>query len=234
MISVCLATYNGGDMLKVQLESIVDQLSDNDEIVISEDGDLGKTRALVDEIPFHNIKVIEGARAGNAIYNFEKSLHHSSGDIIFLADQDDKWLPGKVECMVKALQDADCVCSDCIVTDGGFNVISDSFYSVVGMKPGKYFNLLHRNCYLGCCMAFRRVVLKKALPFPKNLPMHDIWIGNVAAFFYRMKFINEKLILFRRHGHNSSSTAGKSPYSLASKFGFRYQIIKDLMLAMKR
>ena len=234
MISVCLATYNGGDMLRIQLESIITQLSDEDEVVVAEDGDVDAVRTLIARLPFANIKVIEGAHRGNAIYNFEKSILHSSGEIIFLADQDDKWLPGKVSCMVDALADADCVCSDCIVTDGEFNVTSPSFYSVVGMKPGKYFNLFTRNCYLGCCMAFRRRVLDKALPFPKNLPMHDIWIGNVSAFFYRMKFIDDKLILFRRHGNNSSSTASRSPYSLFAKLSFRFQMVKDLLIACTR
>jgi GT2 family glycosyltransferase len=234
MISVCIATYNGGEMLKVQLESIACQLSAQDEIVISEDGDIAKTESLVGAMGVSNVRIVEGARVGSPIYNFENCIKQAKGEIIFLSDQDDKWLPGKVKCMVDALQDADCVCSDCIVTDGDFKVTNDSFYALLGTKSGKYFNLLQRNCYLGCCMAFRREILKKVLPFPKNLPMHDIWIGNIAAFYYRMKFIDDKLILFRRHGKNSSSTASKSPYNVWKKIEFRVQIIKDLLLAYNR
>lgn len=234
MISVCIATYNGGEMLRVQLESIISQLSDEDEVVLSEDGDMDATLELVSTIDYPNIRVVEGARVKSPIYNFENCISHAEGDIIFLSDQDDKWLPGKIKRMVEALEDSDCVCSDCIVTDGDFNVTSDSFYKLLGMKPGKYFNLFQRNCYLGCCMAFRSSILKKVLPFPKNLPMHDIWIGNVAAFYYRMKFIDDKLILFRRHGSNSSSTANPSPYSIKDKLNFRYQIVKDLIMASVR
>ena len=82
MISVCLATYNGGDMLRIQLESIITQLSDEDEVVVAEDGDVDAVRTLIARLPFANIKVIEGAHRGNAIYNFEKSILHSSGEII--------------------------------------------------------------------------------------------------------------------------------------------------------
>jgi len=234
MISVCIATYNGGEMLRVQLESIVSQLSLDDEVVLSEDGDMETTKELVASFSYPNIRVVEGCKKKSPIYNFENCISHAKGDIIFLADQDDKWIPGKVACMVEALADADCVCSDCIVTDGDFNVTNESFYQHLGMKPGKYFNLLRRNCYLGCCMAFRSTILTKVLPFPANLPMHDIWIGNVAAFYYRMKFIDDKLILFRRHGHNSSSTANPSPYTILQKLNFRIQIVKSLIIAKFR
>ncbi len=234
MISVCIATYNGGDMLKTQLESIVNQLSTDDEVILSEDGDIEATKELAANIPYPNIKIIEGAKVKSPIYNFEKCISHAHGDYIFLADQDDKWLPNKVEVMMQALHEYDCVCSDCIVTDGDYNIINDSFFSMIGMKQGKYFNLLKRNCYLGCCMAFKRKILEKALPFPKKLPMHDIWIGNIAAFFYSITFINDKLILFRRHGNNASCTASVSPYSLTQKINFRYQIIKGLLFATLR
>ena len=234
MVSVCMATYNGGEMLRTQLASILPQLSPADEIVISEDGNLEDTRRLVAGITSVSCVVVEGPRIQSPIYNFENALRHAKGDIIFLSDQDDKWCEGKVATMCAALEDCECVCSDCYVTDRDFNVVAPSFYGVVGKRDGRFFNLLRHNCYLGCCMAFRRKVLEKALPFPKNLPMHDIWIGNVSAFFYRLRFIDDKLILFRRHGDNASSTAGKSNYPLLRRLQFRYQIIKGLCVARFR
>ncbi len=230
MVSVCIATYNGGEMLRTQLASILPQLSPTDEIVISEDGDLEETRKLVADITTVRCVVVEGPRVHSPIYNFENALRRAKGDIIFLSDQDDKWCEGKVATMCAALKDCECVCSDCYVTDKAFNITAPSFYGVVGKREGKFFNLLRHNCYLGCCMAFRRTVLEKALPFPKKLPMHDIWIGNVSAFFYRLRFIDDKLILFRRHGENASSTAGKSDSSFLQKIQYRYQVIKGLCM----
>ena len=153
----------------------------------------------------------------------------AKGDYIFLSDQDDVWMPNKVEEMMKLIRNGyDCVISDCHVTDQSLNVVHPSFFELTRMKSGKWYNLLLHNYYLGCCMLFTRRVVEKALPFPKELPMHDIWIGNVAAFFFNTYFLHQPLILFRRHGNNASCTAQKSPYSLKEKFLFRLRILLPL------
>ena len=97
-------------------------------------------------------------------------------------------------------------------------------------KKGLLYNLVIKNGYLGCCMSFNRRVLNKCLPFPKNIPMHDIWIGNVSAFYYKTIFISDRLINFRRHGNNASPTAEKSTYSFLRKIQFRYNIVKNILL----
>ena len=79
-------------------------------------------------------------------------------------------------------------------------------------------------------MAFHRKVLRYVLPFPQDIPMHDIWIGNVAAFYFDVRFIPEKLILFRRHTHNASPTASKSTFSVKDMLRFRYQVFKNIAL----
>jgi len=78
-------------------------------------------------------------------------------------------------------------------------------------------------------MAFNRSVLKKSIPFPKNIPMHDIWIGNVAAFNFKIGFLPEKLIYYRRHGLNSSTASEPSKASLFQQIKFRTSIIEGLM-----
>ncbi|MBQ5909594.1 MAG: glycosyltransferase family 2 protein, partial [Bacteroidaceae bacterium] len=78
-------------------------------------------------------------------------------------------------------------------------------------------------------MAFRRCVMEKSLPFPKDIPMHDIWIGNVAAFFFRLRFIDDVLSDFRRTGNNVSTSAGKSQNSLGMKILIRWIVVKNLV-----
>ena len=131
---------------------------------------------------------------------------------------------------MKYLLDYDCVISDCHVVDKNLNIISNSFYMINKTKKGRIYNLMIKNGYLGCCMAFKKQILDKSLPFPKNIPMHDIWIGNVASFYYRLVFIPDKLIKFRRHGCNASPTAAKSSYTIFQKFCFRLNIIKNIIL----
>jgi len=229
MISVCIATYNGGKYIASQLESILLQLSEKDEVIISDDGSSDNTISIINSFGDHRITILNNHHVG-AIMNFENALKNAKGDYIFLSDQDDKWLPDKVKIMMQYLKNYDCVISDNIPVDGNLQPLDESFYKRVGMRTGKFYNLFIHNFYLGCCMACKRHVIEKALPFPSDIPMHDIWIGNVAAFFYNIKFIDEKLILFCRHGDNASSTANKSNYSLCQQISFRWKILKNLFI----
>jgi len=228
MISVCIATYNGEKYVKQQLASILCQIAKDDEIIISDDGSDDNTLSIVSEFNDSRIKVIDGAHRHSPAFNFENALRHAKGEYIFLSDQDDVWMPNKVEVMLKYLHDVDCVVSDCVVVDGDLNVLNESFYVHNGTKTGIIYNLFVKNGYLGCCMAFNRKIMDAILPFPCDIPMHDIWIGNVAAVKYKVKFIPEKLIKFRRHKYTNSPTAHKSIYSLKEKLYFRYVMCKDL------
>lgn len=225
MISVCIATYQGAGVLAEQLGSILPQLSSGDEVVISDDHSSDATLEVVRSFHSPLVRIVEGPCKGSPIPNFENALRHAKGDIVFLSDQDDKWTSDKVEVMVRALETSDCVVSDCVVTNAEMEPTASSFYEINSTRTGFLYNLVRKNGYLGCCMAFRRNVLEDALPFPKNIPMHDIWIGNVAACFHTVSFIPEKLIYFRRHGSNASHTAEKSRYSLGKKLLFRLRVV---------
>ena len=229
MISVCMATYNGAVYIKEQLDSILSQIGPEDEVVISDDGSTDATLEVIKSIGSPCIRIVQGPRMKSPSKNFEHALAQAKGDIIFLCDQDDVWQPNKVAVMLQALKTAACVVSDCRVVDAQLNVMDPSFYQVVRKHEGRWYNLLVRNCYLGCCMAMRREVLDKALPFPKTVPMHDIWLGNVAAFYYSLRFIPDNLMVYRRHGKNASTTSDPSASSLRQKLVYRYQIVAGLL-----
>lgn len=82
---------------------------------------------------------------------------------------------------------------------------------------------------MGCCMAFNKKVLEKALPFPKGIPMHDIWIGLVAELYFKVVFINDRLVYHRRHNANASPTSFKSKSSFKQKLSHRYNLVKHLV-----
>ena len=130
---------------------------------------------------------------------------------------------------VEELQKCDCVVSDARVTDSFLNTTSESLFQLMHVRRGRLSNLLWRNGYTGCCMAFKREVLSKALPFPTDIPMHDIWIGNVAAFCGRLHFINDRLLLFRRHDTTASCNGKGSTYSLWQKLSFRWHTLKNIV-----
>ena len=199
MITVCIATFNGEKYIREQLNSILFQLSLQDEVIVSDDGSTDNTISIIKSFNDKRIKIIDGVYRHSPTLNFENALKEAKGDYIFLADQDDVWKDDKVKICLKWLQHYDCIISDAEVTDENLKITSPSLYQLMNIKSGRVYNILYKNGYTGCCMAFTKRVKEAALPFPKDIPMHDIWIGNVAAFLYKVKFIDDKLIYFRRH-----------------------------------
>lgn len=228
MISVCVATYNGEKFIREQIDSILCQLSSDDEIIVSDDGSTDGTIVIINCIGDKRIRIIEGPRKHSPTFNFENALKEAKGDYIFLADQDDVWKTNKVEVCIKWLQKYDCVVSDAEVTDSNLNPLYPSLYAIMQVRQGHIYNTVWKNGYTGCCMAFRRNILEASLPFPKDIPMHDIWIGNVAAYKYNVKFIPDKLILFRRHKETISCNGKGSKYSIWQQMKFRWSIIKNI------
>lgn len=230
MISVCIATYNGAKFILTQLRSILPQLSEEDEVVISDDNSEDGTPEVIAALGDKRIRILSGPATGSPIDNFENAIRNATGDYIFLSDQDDKWLPGKADaCIAKLNAGYECVMTDCCVTDENLNVIHPSFFKINGTHENRYYNLFLKNGYVGGCMAFTKRLRDKCLPFPENIPMHDIWIGNVAAFYYnKMYFIHEPYSYFRRTGKNASTSGAKSRNSLRLRILYRWHVFKEI------
>ena len=128
MISVCLATYNGESFLKEQIDSILCQLSLEDEIIVSDDGSSDKTIEILNAYGDSRIKIYKGPCQNNPALNFENALAQARGDYIFLSDQDDVWELNKVEVCLKYLKNYDLVLSDCSIVDRDLQLIYKSFF----------------------------------------------------------------------------------------------------------
>lgn len=224
-----MATYNGEKYIEEQLETILYQLSDDDELIISDDSSTDATIKIIKAFNDKRIQLIENQKFQSPIFNFENALKHACGEYIFLADQDDIWMPQKVNILKKYLNDYDLVLSDANIIDINGGVINQSFYKLNSSRSGFMKNII-KNSYLGCTMAFNRKILEKSLPFPKDLPMHDWWLGLIAEIYGKTYFIEDKLISYRRHGNNASHTGQKSNYSFLKKIFFRSILIKNLLI----
>ncbi len=223
MVSVCLISYNGEKYIAQQIESILSQLQANDELIISDDGSTDNTINIIKSFKDSRIKLLTHEPFQNSTFNMEYALKHAKGDYIFMSDQDDVWLPNKIEVMKKLLNQYDCVISDCFITDDNLNVIANSRYSFGGkIYKNKFLALFFRTPYQGCCMAMRNNVIKYALPFPKKVYAHDLWIGNVAAFYFTVGFISDKLIYYRRHKNNVSQYKSPNPFYKRAYFRLIY------------
>ena len=101
MKSVCMATYNGSEFIKRQLDSIVQQLDTTDEVIIVDDNSTdGTTKIILDNYSSNQVKLIKNNKNIGSIGSFEKAMSKASGEFIFLADQDDIWFDNKVEVMM--------------------------------------------------------------------------------------------------------------------------------------
>lgn len=226
MISVCLAAYNGAAHIQEQLASVLSQLGESDEVIVSDDGSTDATRDIVSAIADSRIRLIDGPAKG-LIQNFEHALSKAQGDFVFLCDQDDVWLPGKVDRMISELEDVQLAVSDCRVVDGALHPVHPSFFQLNHSHSGLIRNLA-KNGYLGCCMAFRRELLGIALPFPEHLPMHDWWLGLIGEVSGRVRFIDKPLSLYRRHGANASMAGSSSTFPFSVRLRWRLYLITQL------
>lgn len=207
-ISVAVATYNGEQYIKEQLDSILENISQKDEIVISDDGSEDKTLQIVEDYRNKDdrIHIFKGPRAGIK-QNIARAMENCQGDYIFLADQDDVWKKDKVKKVMEYLGKNGCrlVLHDARVMDQNLTkVLMPSFFAYRGTKSGILANIW-KNRYMGCCMAFERSLLPMILPIPDEIEMHDQWIGVLSDMSGGHTIcLKEALIDYRRHEHNVS------------------------------
>lgn len=231
-ISVAMATYNGEKYIEEQLLSICRQTRKPDEIVISDDGSRDATLEVVARVAASEdaqgidfVVITDNPRHGYC-GNFEWAIQHTTGDLIFLSDQDDVWLPEKVAEIVRVFEmnsDAECVCHNATLIGKNGNTIEGVFderflTGKLNIPEGSVAKI-DRETYLepsvswggihGMSMCCTRAFIKTILPFPKCRGFHDKWITVCAIMKDGMYYLNLPLILYRLHATN---TCGSSAY----------------------
>lgn len=238
-ISVCIPTYNGGKYIKEQLESILVQLSPNDEVIISDDNSTDDTIDIITSLNDSRVKIyihekIENPYKGpykNVFYvykNVENALKYASGDYIFLSDQDDIWLPEKVNLVVEKLENGEqVVLHDNTVIDNNYNTILSSYFSISNPSNSLMGFIVSGRFIQGASMAFTKKIKDYSIPFPDKNPIgHDHWIAYNAFFRgYDIFFIDKPLLLYRRHSNNVSSCSETSQNPLWFKISYRFRLI---------
>ncbi len=206
-VSVALAYYNGGRFINEQISSILPQLANSDEFIISideaGDGSGAVLRRLAQEDS--RIRLIEGPKKG-VVKNFENAISHCGGDLIFLSDQDDIWKDGKVAKVKRAFQKSGCSAilhNGEIIDENGKKTGGKTIYDLRGSGGGVTQNFVKRSD-IGSCMAFKKELLPIILPIPDAMYMHDFWIGAAAEYCGGTGWLREPLIYYRRHGKNTT------------------------------
>lgn len=199
--SICIATFNGEKYIKEQLDSILVQLENNDEVIISDDGSTDNTISIIESYKDCRVKYYK-ANYHDYTKNFENAINKSKGDIILIADQDDVWNSNKLIYIKNYFRDHDCnvILTDATVVDENLSVICGSYYEMCDVKTGFILNWL-KSRYVGACMGIRRDFLKILLPFPKNTKLiaYDYWIACFSEFNNTIDIINLPMMKYRRH-----------------------------------
>lgn len=205
-VSVAMATYNGEKYIKEQIDSILNNLEKNDELIISDDGSKDNTRRIIETIQKtdNRVKLFDGPKMG-VKQNFGNAIKNCSGEYIFLADQDDIWNDKKVEKVLKVFKDENVtlVIHNCEIVNESLEKTDKTFFEFRNSGKGIIKNIW-KNTYIGCCIAFKGKMKDKILPIPNDIEMHDQWIGIINEKYGKSYFLDECLIKYRRHSNNVS------------------------------
>lgn len=213
-IDILMATYNGEKYLKKQIDSILNQTYSNIRLIISDDCSTDRTREIIKEYEKKDKRVNIYYQENNLGYikNFEFLLTKVESNIYMLSDQDDIWLPNKVENTYNFLQkqNADMVFTDLIVVDEKEEVINKSFNNLMNLtqKINKTINsreiVYLYNCVTGCTIMGTSKLINKILPIPINSKhvLHDHWIALVSSMNGNIAYLPEGTIKYRQHNNN--------------------------------
>lgn len=222
-IYIALATYNGEKYLPQMLESLLCQKRPADCIIAIDDGSKDGSAKILNEfaqkLPL-KITVFEKNQGHQTAFSTAlKQIADlaSDEDFVALADQDDVWLPEKLQVLEQALEGSaqDLVFGDAEIIDALGNKTADSWRALGGIE-----SKLSLRTYLtgytnvtGCLTMFRASLLSQVLPFPEGIPVHDQWITLVAAANHGILSITQKVIQYRLHGNNEIGLGHKNTWS---------------------
>lgn len=229
-----MITYNGAEYLKEMLDSILVNLAKEDEIIVSDDGSTDGTWEMLEKYQKQDtrIRLVKGPQQG-VKQNVQNALKYCTGEYIFLADQDDVWTNDKVKKVMEVFETKDCslVIHDAKVVrmTRPLQMELESFFAFRNAGAGVWKNII-KNSYIGCCMAFKAELLGVALPIPNDIEMHDQWLGVLNDKYYQKSyFLREPLLLYRRHGQNSSAmTHYKIPKMIRNRIVFCWRFLQRI------
>ena len=217
-IDILLPTYNGEKYLREQLDSILNQTYKNIRLIISDDCSKDSTPKILEEYRKKDERIELYLQKENTgvVKEIEFLLKKVKSNYYMLADQDDVWLPIKVEKSIETLkkQNADLVFGDLEVVDEKLETIYPSFgdFMLLNRKIHKYIdsykvNYLY-NCVTGCTILSKKEFIEKILPIPTESKylIHDHWIGLIVALNGKLAYMPEKYIKYRQHGNNQVGT----------------------------
>jgi glycosyltransferase involved in cell wall biosynthesis len=230
--SVCIATYNGEKYIEEQICSILPEIGSNDEVIIVDDSSKDNTIEIIRNIHDSRIKIFINEINRGAEFTFGRSIALAQGEVIFMSDQDDIWLPGRITSMRQALLQRNTLlvstqfeCFDnegkrCAAWENKLEKKQSRTYvkNIIDIFMG-------RHNYFGCAMAFKKELKEVILPIPSYVESHDLWIAKAANLMGFNLHLEDLTLKRRIHGENVSIVRRKWHKKIFSRFIFMWSII---------
>ncbi len=230
-IDILLAAYNGEKFLAQQIDSILAQTHQDWQLLIRDDQSADNTVKIIKEYTSKysdKIKLIEDNKGNlGLVRNFETLLKSSQAEYIMFCDQDDIWLPNKIELTLNTMKSAEnqnpdtpiLVHTDLKIVDEELRPIADSFWKSCKISPqtdGLLNKIVYRNIVTGCTVMINKKLKENSIPFPPQVRLHDWWLAVNAAKNGKLISIQEQTILYRQHSKNV--VGGKKHRKLSTVF----------------
>ncbi len=220
-IDILLATYNGADYIRAQIDSIINQTYTNWRLLVSDDGSTDGTVDIIQEYVEKDKRIVlvsNGRKYGSARDNFMGLMRKATADYVAFCDQDDIWKKNKLEITISVILANEkrlgsstplLVYTDLQVVDKKLESIASSYYSFMNINPlrSDLNELLVQNVVTGCTMlinnALRLLVLETGAINDKRIIMHDWYMGIFASIYGQLIYVPQATVLYRQHGDNS-------------------------------
>lgn len=220
-VDILLATYNGEQYLREQLDSIMCQTYSNFRLLISDDCSSDSTKEILEEYVEKDKRIIVFSQEKNlgVVKNFEFLLKRVENKYFMFSDQDDIWNENKIEKSIKVIEEteSDLIYSDLEVVDSSLNVTYSSYWKLKGfykkiVKYNNFESLYLNNFITGCTMLSKKELIEEFLPLPNTskFVLHDYWIPLILSQKHKITYIEEPLIKYRQHKNNKVGSKKKT------------------------
>lgn len=209
-ISICMATFNGEKYLRSQIASIREQMAQDDELIIIDDASTDGTIAYLKGLKDPRIRMTRNEENLGHVQSFAKAIGMASRQLIFMSDQDDIWVAGRVRAMYDVLSaGAALVSTNSDYIDAEGQPIPALQSGLKQSESGRHWCNIWRifngkASYYGCAMALREELRDIILPIPSYVESHDLWIAMAANMVGNNRHLEQITLLRRVHGTNAS------------------------------
>jgi len=208
-IAICMATYNPQiRAFERQIASIQAQTCLHWHCIVQDDGSEPETLTAMRAICAKDTRfsIFAGADNCGFYHNFERCLYRVPDHIpyVALSDQDDEWLPEKLQILLDGLGAKDLIYSDMKIVDEQGQLTSDTYWTHRRNNYRDMETVFLANTITGAAALFRRQLLELALPFPVRIgdAFHDHWLGLCAFAGNGVAYVDLPLYSYYQHVGN--------------------------------